>query len=86
MEGAEELVERERTLTVVTLEVTMMQIVEVGTLRDFVLDNFALEARVGDPTLVAVEGKTFAHGRLGTHRGQLAVRIEHMERDEERLG
>lgn len=49
-------------------------------------DVIPLEARVGDPTLVAVEGKTFAHGRLGTHRGQLAVRIEHMERDEERLG
>ena len=39
-------------------------------------DVIPLEARVGDPTELCVEGRPLALGRLGTHRGRLAVRIE----------
>ena len=39
-------------------------------------DVIPLEARIGDPTELVVEGQPLALGRLGTHRGRLAVRIE----------
>ena len=39
-------------------------------------DVIPLEARIGDATQICVEGRPLALGRLGTHRGRLAVRIE----------
>jgi flagellar motor switch protein FliM len=41
-------------------------------------DVVPLEARLGDPTTLSVEGLTLAEARLGSHRGRLAVRIEHL--------
>jgi len=41
-------------------------------------DVIPLEARLGDPTTLSVEGLTLAQGRLGRHRGRLAVRIERL--------
>jgi len=41
-------------------------------------DVIPLEARLGDSTLLEVEGLTLAHARLGSHRGRLALRIEHL--------
>jgi flagellar motor switch protein FliM len=41
-------------------------------------DVIPLDARLGDPTTLSVEGLTLAHARLGSHRGRLAVRIERL--------
>ena len=41
-------------------------------------DVIPLEARLGDPTTLSIEGLTLAQGRLGRHRGRLAVRIERL--------
>lgn len=41
-------------------------------------DVIPLEARLGDPTTLSVEGLTLAQARLGSHRGRLAVRIERL--------
>ena len=41
-------------------------------------DVIPLEARLGDPTTLGVEGLTLARARLGSHRGRLAVRIERL--------
>lgn len=41
-------------------------------------DVIPLEARLGDPTTLCVEGLTLARARLGSHRGRLAVRIERL--------
>jgi len=41
-------------------------------------DVIPLDARLGDPTTLSLEGLTLAQGRLGRHRGRLAVRIEHL--------
>ncbi len=41
-------------------------------------DVIPLEARLGDPTSLCVEGLTLAQARLGSHRGRLAVRIERL--------
>jgi flagellar motor switch protein FliM len=41
-------------------------------------DVVPLEARLGDPTTLCVEGLTLGEARLGSHRGRLAVRIEHL--------
>jgi flagellar motor switch protein FliM len=49
-------------------------------------DVIPLDARVGDPTDLCVDGKTLAEGRLGSHRGRLAVRIERMKVVPETLG
>lgn len=42
-------------------------------------DVIPLEARVGEPTDLCVDGLTLAEGRLGSHDGRLAVRIERMK-------
>lgn len=49
-------------------------------------DVIPLDARVGDPTELSVDGMTLAEGRLGSHRGRLAVRIERMKVVPETLG
>jgi len=41
-------------------------------------DVIPLEARLGDPTTLSVEGLSVAQARLGSHRGRLAVRIERL--------
>jgi flagellar motor switch protein FliM len=41
-------------------------------------DVIPLEARLGDPTTLSIEGLTLGEARLGKHRGRLAVRIEHL--------
>lgn len=41
-------------------------------------DVIPLEARLGDPTTLSIEGLTLAQARLGSHRGRLAVRIEQL--------
>jgi flagellar motor switch protein FliM len=41
-------------------------------------DVIPLEARLGDPTTLSVEGLTLARARIGSHRGRLAVRIERL--------
>jgi flagellar motor switch protein FliM len=41
-------------------------------------DVIPLDARLGDPTTLSIEGLTLAQGRLGRHRGRLAVRIERL--------
>jgi len=41
-------------------------------------DVIPLDARLGDPTTLSLEGLTLAQGRLGRHRGRLAVRIERL--------
>jgi flagellar motor switch protein FliM len=41
-------------------------------------DVIPLEARLGDPTTLSIEGLALAQGRLGRHRGRLAVRIERL--------
>ena len=41
-------------------------------------DVIPLDARLGDPTTLSVEGLTLAQARLGSHRGRLAVRIERL--------
>ncbi|NOT32105.1 MAG: hypothetical protein HOP15_16785 [Planctomycetes bacterium] len=41
-------------------------------------DVIPLDARLGDPTTLCVEGLTLARARLGSHRGRLAVRIERL--------
>jgi len=48
-------------------------------------DVIPLEARVGDPTTLAVEGLTLAEARLGCHRGRLAVRVERLRVEPESL-
>jgi len=42
-------------------------------------DVIPLEARLGDPTTLSVEGLTLAQARLGSHQGRLAVRIERLD-------
>jgi flagellar motor switch protein FliM len=42
-------------------------------------DVIPLEARLGDPTSLCVEGHALARARLGSHRGRLAVRIERID-------
>jgi len=42
-------------------------------------DVIPLEARLGDPTFLNVEGLNLARARLGSHRGRLAVRIERLD-------
>ena len=42
-------------------------------------DVIPLDARLGDPAALRVEGLTLAAARLGSHRGRLAVRIERLE-------
>ena len=42
-------------------------------------DVLPLDARVGDPTTLSVEGLALAQARLGRHRGRLAVRIERID-------
>jgi len=39
-------------------------------------DVVPIEARLGDLARISIEGRDLAVGRLGAHRGQLAVRIE----------
>ncbi len=41
-------------------------------------DVIPLEARLGDPTTLSLEGLALAQARLGSHRGRLAVRIERL--------
>ena len=41
-------------------------------------DVVPLEARLGDPMTLCVEDLTLGEARLGSHRGRLAVRIEHL--------
>jgi flagellar motor switch protein FliM len=41
-------------------------------------DVIPLDARLGDPTTLSIEGLTLAQGRLGRHRGRLALRIERL--------
>lgn len=43
-------------------------------------DVIPLDATCHDPVLLSIEDEPFAYGRLGSHRGHLAVRIEHNER------
>jgi flagellar motor switch protein FliM len=42
-------------------------------------DVIPLDARLGDPATLSIEGLTLAQGRLGRHRGRLAVRIEQLK-------
>jgi flagellar motor switch protein FliM len=42
-------------------------------------DVIPLDARTGDPTRLCVDGLALAEGRLGSHRGRLAVRIERLK-------
>jgi len=41
-------------------------------------DVIPLDARLGDPTRLCVEGLILAQARLGSHRGRLAVRVERL--------
>jgi len=41
-------------------------------------DVIPLDARLGDSTVLCVEGLTLGQARLGSHRGRLAVRIERL--------
>lgn len=48
-------------------------------------DVLPLDARLGDPTTLSVEGLDLAQARLGSHRGRLAVRIERLHVQPESL-
>lgn len=48
-------------------------------------DVIPIESRVGDPALLTVEGLILAKAAMGQHRGQLAVRIEKLEKQVEEI-
>ena len=68
-----EHVEVELRATLEGCELSLQQLLALET-----GDVIPLEARLGDPTSLSVEGLTLAQARLGSHRGRLAVRIEHL--------
>ena len=69
-----ELVEVELSACLQGCEISLDQLLalEAG-------DVIPLEARLGDPTTLSIEGLTLAQARLGRHRGRLAVRIERLD-------
>ncbi len=69
-----ELVEVELSACLRGCEITLDQLLalEAG-------DVIPLDARLGDPTTLSIEGLTLAQARLGRHRGRLAVRIERLD-------
>ena len=48
-------------------------------------DVIPLEARLGDPATLSVDGLTLAEAQLGSHRGRLAVRVERLRVQPETL-
>ncbi len=46
-------------------------------------DVIPLDGRVGDPASFCVQGKPYAAGTLGTHLGNLAIRIDRLNEDSE---
>ena len=60
----------------VQLEGCEVQLEELLALRPG--DVIPIDARVGDPANVLVEGQPFAQGTLGQHRGSLAVLIQEL--------
>jgi flagellar motor switch protein FliM len=69
--GHLEQVEVELSATLEGCELSLEQLLALET-----GDVIPLDARLGDPTSLRVEGLALAQARLGSHRGRLAVRIE----------
>jgi flagellar motor switch protein FliM len=69
-----ELVEVELSACLPGCEISLDQLLalEAG-------DVIPLEARLGDPAVLSIEGLRLAQARLGRHRGRLAVRIERLD-------
>jgi flagellar motor switch protein FliM len=69
-----ELVEVELSACMQGCEISLDQLLalEAG-------DVILLEARLGDPATLSIEGLPLAQARFGRHRGRLAVRIERLD-------
>ncbi len=59
-------------------DVSLAQLLDID-----VGDVIPLDARVGDHASLCVDERTIGHGQFGTHQGNLAIRIEHLEQESE---